>query len=428
LCSHANWQPVLLGDKAIVARELALDLANRIRRAERVRVKLTDVPDWHSRAGLLDRSHEFSLSSGVAGNALLFAYCHDQWPSEGFADFSRENLHAAIEGLESLSGRVDLWDGFTGIAWVVDHLSRHFPHIVGSSESDPNEEIDEALVAILENDSSELHYDLVSGIVGIGVYGLDRGDGATPREIVRLVIETLRRTAERDAHGTYWRTPGHLAVSEDPALFGGGFIDTGMAHGVSGVIALLARAARRQVEERTALELMRSTVDWLRAQRLEKISINCLPAKITPSFTRLGNAAWCYGDPGITAGLTSASQSANDASIEKFASEIGLRVAPFSRSRAGLNSSGLCHGSSGLALLYARLAQCTGAEGYVTAARTWFSELLAEPNLVEDAALWRDEHQFLSGPRGVVLSLLAGATSVEPAWDSVLMLPHPLPR
>src|SRR5690606_21190126 len=153
-------------------------------------------------------------------------------------------------------------------------------------------------------------------------------------------------------------------------------------------------AIRRDVHNALAHELMHSRVGWLAAQRLVNESINRFPAKITPSFQRLSNAAWGYGDPGIAAGLVAAPQATRNHTFAEFANELGQRVALFDQARAGIGGSGLCHGSSGLALLFSRLAECTGNHVYTVAARNWYECVLADPCPATDDLLWGEDQAF----------------------------------
>jgi lantibiotic modifying enzyme len=106
----------------------------------------------------------------------------------------------------------------------------------------------------------------------------------------------------------------------------------------------------------------------------------------------------------------------------------------------GVVDAGLCHGASGLALTFARLFRATGEERLRDAAVRWFERTLAlrrPGNGIagfrswvpeEDGAegwAWSDDASFLSGASGIGLALLAAATCVEPAWDSVLLLRPP---
>src|SRR5262249_2093599 len=88
-------------------------------------------------------------------------------------------------------------------------------------------------------------YDLISGLVGFGVYALERmtpgADATRLAAVVCLerVINRLAETAEHRAEGiTWWTNPAWLPPETRPR-WPPGYYNVGLAHGVPGVIALL---------------------------------------------------------------------------------------------------------------------------------------------------------------------------------------------
>ncbi|MDP9121776.1 MAG: Lanthionine biosynthesis cyclase LanC, partial [Acidobacteriota bacterium] len=113
---------------------------------------------------------------------------------------------------------------------------------------------------------------------------------------------------------------------------------------------------------------------------------------------------------------------------------------------AGVRDAGLCHGAAGLAHLFNRMYQTSGVEELGTAARRWFDKTLdyrrpgegvggflafdpsgSVPGAVPGAAQWRSDPNFLEGSAGVGLALLGAVSTVEPAWDRLLLASLPAP-
>jgi hypothetical protein len=75
----------------------------------------------------------------------------------------------------------------------------------------------------------------------------------------------------------------------------------------------------------------------------------------------------------------------------------------------------LCHGSAGLALIFARGAALTGDSSLADAARFWVDDTLQRVAGCDDSSL-------LNGLAGAGLALLALSGDHEPAWDRALLL------
>ncbi len=148
-------------------------------------------------------------------------------------------------------------------------------------------------------------------------------------------------------------------------------------------------------------------------------------------MSRCARAAWCYGDPGISAALLCAARWTKDAALEVEAIEIGLRAAQRPPERCGVVDAPLCHGAAGLGHLFNRMFQATGDRRFLDAALIWFDrtlEMKREGEGIAGYASWRPQEGgwsadpgLLSGATGVALALVGAATDVEPLWDRLLL-------
>ena len=113
---------------------------------------------------------EASIARGPAGLALFFAYLDQAIPESGYAEVAAKYLEQAIHLLATVPMRPSLYEGFTGIALAMTHLGEQLL----DCDEDPNETIDEALLELLQISPWTGEYDLMEGLVGLGVYGLER--------------------------------------------------------------------------------------------------------------------------------------------------------------------------------------------------------------------------------------------------------------
>ena len=189
-------------------------------------------------AALPDQIVDASLAEGAAGSTVLYAYLDRA--GYGTAQNAAYFLMQAFAAVCSESMGPSLYGGFTGIAWATTHL---LEQLIDPDEGDPCEAIDEALRDYLKQSTWPDNYDLVSGLVGVGVYALERLPRPAAVECLNLIVNRLGKSAERrDGFGLTWHTPSDLLPQWQRDLCPNGYYNLGLAHGVPGVVVLLAAA------------------------------------------------------------------------------------------------------------------------------------------------------------------------------------------
>jgi lantibiotic modifying enzyme len=413
----APWRPIL-----------TKDLADRARGA----IELID-HDLAQRADeLVDNP---SLSCGAAGLALYYAYQFQANNSPRDEQRTMDWLERAITGACRQSLAPGLYSGFTGVGWTLAHLS---------DDDDRTDDqqftiIDDALAMVLERPAAEHEYDLISGLVGLGVYAVERSPSPMATAMLKQVIDHLQRRAMHTPDGTTWWTPAADLRAVEQTEFPGGYANLGVAHGVPGVIGLLSQSIARGVAVGQSVTLLDGAVRWLLAQRL--------PASGDAHFgyhagaggaSEAARLAWCYGDLGIAATLLTAGQATGEAAWKRQAVRIALTASQRTLASSGVEDAALCHGAAGIAHLFNRLYQATGEPELLDAAGRWFAATLrlhneqhgvggfpARQTQGPQAGQWTDEPGFLEGAAGVALALLAATTNIAPAWDRVLLASLP---
>lgn len=335
-----------------------------------------------------------ALARGRAGIALLLAYSGEEEAASAW-------LECAIDEVANSVLDTSLHAGFTGIAWAVEHLR-------SPGTEDSNEAIDEALLEALSQPWRG-DYDLVGGLVGIGVYALERPRGLT---LLERVVAQLSALAQHEPAGVSWYT----APPSKP-------FNLGVPHGIPGVIALLGVAGGRGM--RQASQLVERAVEWLFAHDdKDGFPVFAEPERKHPP----ARLSWCYGDAGIAAALLASGQAPDHATA------LALRAARRSPEATGVVDAGLCHGAAGLGHLFNRMYQTTGEALLGDAARLWFTRALAMERPGQGLAgyqswlpsdtggmAWAEDPSFLTGVAGIGLALLAATSERAPAWDRVLL-------
>lgn len=391
------WEPILDGALADIAWAAAREAT----------AELARMPD--------DRAPSPSIDL-----ALFWAYA-----AAGFADDHAisERYDRAVDTLYDRFTEPQvpgLFGGSVGHAWVIAHVSEDTASL---------DAFDVAARDALDDAAARPGaYDLISGVVGVGAYFLERSRQGSNHAAAGLdrVVTALAARAERGVDGVTWFTPPELLPSWIREICPAGHHDLGVAHGVPGAVAVLAAiAAHEEVAGRAvARELATGALDWLQRRQLDDDPRGRYPTWVAqgrsaaiPSPRR---TAWCYGDPGVAA------------SCWRAAVDLGHDPLPWrtlaatSASRpaehTGIVDPNLCHGAAGMAHLCNRFYQATREPAFRDAARGWFERALAMRPAEGIAG------DFLDGTAGVVLALLAALRDQEPGWDRLLLCDVPVIR
>lgn len=376
-----------------------------------------------------------TLHSGAAGNALFFAQLARANGRERDRDTALASIDRATEALARDPMNETFFAGFTGVAWADQQLA-DLLFEVDDDDGEASDEIDDAVTRRLDASPYMGHFDLVSGLVGLGVYALARRHRAPA--LIERVLDRLATLAETGPGTATWFTPARLLSDHERERAPSGFHNLGLAHGVPGVVALLGHAVTAGHGGSRAEGLLRGAIAWLLAQELPAGAPALFPWWSAAGHEpRPARAAWCYGDPGIAVALSIAAHATGNPDHRAAA----MRIARFAAQRplesCMVADAGLCHGTAGLMHMFNRLWQATGDETCRRAAITWFDRTLAfqgstgiagyAPHGVDAGSTAEPglATGVLNGAAGIGLALLAAIGSVEPAWDRLLLLDVP---
>ncbi len=418
------WRPVL--DGALADR--ALDTARSI--GETLAGPLADWDPIEGPAEGGGGTRPASLAGGTAGLAVLFAYLAECGVDPGGLEKASELLNESADAAASVVMGPSFYSGYSGLAWAVSHVTTPV-----DGPDDPAAEIDDELLSVVDDSPWTGDYDLVSGLVGFGVYALERLPRPAAVRCLERIVDRLSERAERKGPELTWHTPPSLLPPSHVESSPGGHYNLGLAHGVPGVIALLGRITAADISREKARGLLDGAVAWLlgqgRSGEGSRFPYWLVPG-VEPGDCR---SAWCYGDPGVAAALTVAAKSADESEWERQAVGIALRAARRRSEETGVLDAGLCHGAAGLGHVFNRLWQFTGHEELRSAGIFWLEKALEmrQPGsgLAGYTCRWPDDDGtirwkglpgLLTGSAGIALAFLAAATPVEPGWDRMLLL------
>lgn len=417
-----SWRPLLSGDLA----DRALEAVHSI--AEDILAR----PDWINPRFAEDAFEgpwRAGLASGFAGRALFFGYLALHTGEERWADIALECLDKAGESVASFPMTESLYSGFPGIAWVGDH----FRGQLFDGDPDENREVDEALLSAFEHPDWPGEYDLINGLVGLGIYGLEGLPRPTAMACLEKVVSRLAERARNEPEGAAWFSPPERLPEHQRAEQPEGLFNLGLSHGAAGVVAVLGAASGAGVAG--ARPLLDRAMAWLLARRLPADRESCFPHFYVPgSEPGISRVAWCYGDPGMAVALQVAARGAGVPEWERIAVEVARSAASRSEASARAQDAGLCHGTVGVAHIFHRMHCLTGDQVLADTALTWYERTLRyrQPGLGfggfrawstggDEQLDWREDPGFLEGSAGIGLGLLAAISPVDPGWDRIFL-------
>ena len=196
----------------------------------------------------------FSFLTSRAGLAVFYGYLSRVRSSAQDERTASRFLAEAGDAVATVTMAPSLYGGFSGVAWAMAHLEgRVF------DRGDSTSEVDRALKSYVTRSGWLGDYDLVSGLVGLGVHALERLPAPAAIGCLEGVVDRIAETATHRAGGIAWFTPPELLPDWQRKQNPRGYYNLGLAHGVPGVIALLGAACAAGVKRRKVRTKVRTS-------------------------------------------------------------------------------------------------------------------------------------------------------------------------
>ncbi|WP_045876519.1 lanthionine synthetase C family protein [Pseudofrankia sp. DC12] len=352
-----------------------------------------------------------SLTDGAAGIALLHLETGD-WPA-AFA-----TLHQAVADSVSVADSASLYYGVPALAFVLaarDHpgLARARATAAAGTATVTRRRLQEAHRRM---DACErpryAEYDLIRGLTGLGVALRRIGDLDLLRDVLTYLV---RLTEPIDGLPGWWCPHGPDRAQAGPP---GGHSNHGLAHGITGPLALLALTSIDGLEISGQAEAITRICQWLDTWERQAGAGTWWPQHLTLDDLDRGEPhqrgplrpSWCYSTPGIARAQQLAGRALADLNrLHK--AEAAFAACITDPAQLGrLIDRSLCHGTGGLLTVARRI----NAEALTPIAIEPLADLHQRTNrtATEQAGL-------LDGQAGADLAT-AGTTTTN--WDACLLL------
>ncbi|MFF1870152.1 lanthionine synthetase C family protein [Kitasatospora herbaricolor] len=449
------WQAAAGDARAASARATAVDLLSRLRDP--------DTAEAAGRAGARDgrpRWTPYSTAQGTCGLALAFGHLDRCLPGEGWDLVAHRHLARAVDQTtrDPVAG-LGLFAGLAGMAFTTAYLAngqRRYRSLLEDIDDNLYARIPQQLPVVDGHGLAVGTFDLVSGWTGVAAHLLSRPPGPDRDRTLGALLSRLVDLCRpcRDPAGIpAWHTPHALIADEGMRLrYPVAVANCGLAHGITGPLALLAVAHADGPAVPGHTEAIRRAASWLAAQHVDSAhgggypsAVACPPAVRNPPAVRSSplvppgeqapapspaRDAWCYGSPGVARALWLAGTALGDSGLTDAATAAVRAVLARPVAWRRIDSPGFCHGIAGLLQVTLRFAADTGDEEIGAGARRLIDQLLGEYRpqspfgyrSVEPDGTRADRVGLLEGTAGIALALLAAANPEPPAWDRFFLL------
>jgi hypothetical protein len=392
-------------------------------------------------------SHRQHLAYGLPGIALL----HVERAAAGLGPWQHAHDWLAAASREPLTSGPDSHPFYGApafahaLACAADHrpsayqraldaLDRHMADDVSRRVDAAHRRIDAGLLPALAE------FDTIRGLSGYGSYLLRRNPGSP---VLRAVLDyCVRRTQPITLDGEnlpgWWTDTGPSGRPDD--RFRGGHANNGMAHGIGGVLALLALAARQGTFVEGHDDAMGRILVWLDRWREDTGRGPAWPYWVTRDELRTGHLtpskprrpSWCYGTAGLARAQQLAALARGDDGRQLDAENALVAALTDPAQLKATTDNALCHGFAGLAHVAARAADDAhpSTAGKLRATIPALLTAVHPPGTDPAHAattLIQDEERgpgLLDGAAGIALALLAPSTAEPPrsTWDACLLI------
>jgi len=368
------------------------------------------------------------LLGGNAGVTLFFAYLTIAYPQGPYDEITGEYLEKLSDALAHQRLPHHLSGGIAGIAFVFQHLRNI--GLLDSSEDIGLKALDESIIKGAEQDFAIGNWDPLHGLVGLGLYFLERYKETGESQHLERIVDLLDALAVVEKGGKVWVTRGYLHYSVDNYNFG-------MAHGMPGLLSFLAGVYTLGIRRSVIEQLILSCCAFLLDHYQEKGQYYGFPASIElkPKHSSLPpRNGWCYGDLGMAIALIHCGKALAREDWVQLGTGIALKTTHIPFEAAGCGDASFCHGAIGLVHQYKRLSRSTQDSRFKDAANEWLA--LANKHFYrpdnfpggyayrkyDEAAgsyFYLPSYGLLEGIAGIGLVLLSCDGAIPPDWDII---------
>ena len=360
-----------------------------------------------------------SLSGGTAGTCLLHIERARNGDDAELWARAHTALQVAVADGVSIASVACLYFGAPALSFVLhgaaDHpgLDQALATVDAGTTAVTRRRLEDAHRRIDRRERPLLaEFDLINGLSGLGVVLRRRRNLGLLRDVLDYLV---RLTEPVDGLPGWWCPTGPHRNRPGPR---GGHGNNGIAHGITGPLALLALCLHDGIEVEGHREAITRICRWLDAWEQQTDNGTWWPEIVTLHDLHRNTTSqpgplrpsWCYGTPGITRAQQLAARAVKDPARQHKAETAFTACITDPAQTGRLTDRSLCHGTAGLLATGRRLAADALRPIPLAPLLHLHWQAPAPPG---------EPPGFLEGAAGADLALLGTATTL---WDACLLL------
>jgi len=362
-------------------------------------------------------NQSYGLLGGSSSLILIYYFLRDE-------DKMYKAIKTSLNQLSENNFSFNYSTGITGLNWILNFISEN-GQIDSNYFSEVKDDLHSMIMDIPRHNNFTRNLDFLHGMTGIIHYLIDYGNNKKSQQIILEYLRYIDSCKIKSKFGYY--------VTFESLQDKSTHIDYGLAHGLASVIQVLSRIYAKGIEVNLSKKLVTGFVEFMLNNKNNPDS--CF-SHFPTSFEKINNntrLAWCYGDLGIAMAIRQAGVNLNNKEWIRRAEEFFLHSTKrISKESTLLYEPMLCHGSSGLAVMYNRIYRDTKNKLYKDQSDYWFKQTLdfsvnkgeykGYRKYLHDENKWEVDYTFLEGSTGVALSYLTFLSQEDLGWEKSLLI------
>jgi len=370
--------------------------------------------------------------NGLAGISCFFFHYYSFTREEKYKTHGYLALEKILKSIDNGFSNPSFASGLAGVYWVFQYLGRK--GFISTEEAGTLDGLKPMLISFAESKFQQGDYDYLHG--ALGVYTALQVQIANEHFHSDDYLDNLTNTIIRELTRLAIKNPDKSIFWESEDLITGlKEINLGLAHDLPSILLILSRIYACTKNTVILKDLIEPGMNFLLSNRIENDhNFSVFPIRLIDGIAQSpSRMAWCYGDAGISLALMQIGEncSKHDWTLQG----ISLLKKACSRrvkKETMVSDACLCHGSSGLGLIYYYAALTTGHGPFFETAYYWtkksldFGQNMAIPGgylFKVDGDEFKPGYNMLEGIAGVGLFLMAIMEGKLPGWEQGLLFP-----
>lgn len=377
-----------------------------------------------------DTNQEMNLLSGKGGEMLFLSYYSRYFNSQDSFNSLGSRFEKIIERINSGNDDSTFAGGVCGIVWLLEHLVKEdfIDYDLNQLYEDTDEYLNEWMINFMKNNT----YDYLHGALGIANYFLNRNTPKTNEYLLNFVkLLSINSIVDERSGAVGFKS---IIYNNETPFMAYNFC---LSHGMASLIYFLQRALicekfKGNKEINNLIIGIQNFYD--QNQNDTSFANSYYPTWIGDSeIQRDARIAWCYGDVGVGITFLNYGKNHKNESIVNH----GIKMLTNTLKRNDLKEesimdAGICHGSSGLSLIYEEAFYLTERKEFLNASDYWTDVAINQQTHFDGVCGYKaykgntigmvNEAGLLEGISGIGLSFISKLDRNLASWKKIFMI------